>query len=77
MRVFSYPLLYKIILRFGNIPITLLLIFYLIPSVVYIDKNLILLIPLIISSLLIYLLNKQFIILYKILPYKIVVDDGN
>ncbi len=76
MQVFTYPLFYKIILRFGNIPLTLLLILYLIPSVIYVDKDLVLLIPLIISAFLIYFLNKQYITLYKILPYKIIIDDG-
>lgn len=76
MQAFTYPLFYKIILRFGNIPLTLLLILYLIPSVVYVDKDLVLLIPLIISTLLIYLLNRQYITLYKILPYKITIENG-
>ena len=76
MQVFTYPLFYKIILRFGNIPLTILLIFYLIPSAVYIDKNPVLAIPLIISAFLIYFLNKQYITLYKIIPYKITIQDG-
>ena len=76
MKVFTYPIFYKIILRFGNIPLTLLLILYLIPSVIYVDEYLVLLIPLIISSLLIFFLNKLYLTLYKIIPYKIVADDG-
>ena len=76
MQVFTYPLFYKVILRFGNIPLTLLLILYLIPSAVYVDKDLVLLIPLIISTFLIYFLNRQYITLYKILPYKIIIEDG-
>ena len=74
MQIFTYPLFYKFILRFGNIPLTLLLLLYFIPSIVYVDKDLVLIIPLIISSFLIYFLNKQYLTLYKILPYKIVVD---
>ena len=76
MQIFTYPLFYKFILRFGNIPLTLLLLLYFIPSIVYVDKDLVLIIPLIISSFLIYFLNKQYLTLYKILPYKIVVDGG-
>lgn len=76
MKVFTYPIFYKIILRFGNIPLTLLLIIYLIPSVLYVDKNPVLLIPLIISSLLIFFLNKIYLTLYKIIPYKIIEDNG-
>ncbi|MEJ2614745.1 MAG: hypothetical protein P8Z35_07290 [Ignavibacteriaceae bacterium] len=76
MKVFTYPIFYKIIIRFGNIPLTILLIFYLIPSVIYVDEHPILLIPLIISSLLIFFLNKLYLTLYKIIPYKIVEDNG-
>lgn len=76
MKVFTYPIFYKLVLRFGNIPLTLLLIFYFIPAVIYVDENLVLLIPLIISSLLIFLLNKLYLTLYKIIPYKIIADDG-
>ncbi len=75
MKVFTYPIFYKLIFRFGNIPLTFLLILYFIPSVIYVDKNLILLIPLIISSLLIFFINKLYLILYKIIPYKIVADE--
>jgi hypothetical protein len=76
MKVFTYPIFYKIILRFGNIPLTLLLIIYLIPSVLYVDKHPVLLIPLIISSLLIFFINKIYLTLYKIIPYKIIEDNG-
>jgi hypothetical protein len=75
MKVFTYPVFYKLILRFGNIPLTLLLILYFIPSVIYVDKSLILLIPLIISSLLIFFINRLYLTLYKIIPYKIVADE--
>ena len=76
MEVFTYPLFYKIILRFGNIPLTLLLILYLVPSVVFVDRDIVLIIPLIVSAFLIYFLNKQYLTLYKILPYKITIDNG-
>ena len=76
MKVFTYPVFYKIIIRFGNIPLTLLLIIYLIPSVIFVDEHPVLLIPLIISSLLIFFLNKLYLTLYKIIPYKIVEDNG-
>jgi hypothetical protein len=75
MQVFTYPLFYKILLRYGNIPVTLLLSVYLVPIVVELDKKLILLIPLIIILLLIYLLNKHYIYLYKVLPCKIEADS--
>lgn len=76
MEVFTYPFFFKIFYRYGNIPITLLLIIYLIPSVSFIDEKLIYLFPIIITFLIIYFLNKQFINFYKIVPYKISADES-
>lgn len=71
MEVFTYSFFYKNLLRFGNIPVTIFLCLYLIPIVSYIDLNLIFIIPLVLTLFIIYFLNKQFINLYKILPYRI------
>jgi hypothetical protein len=75
MRVFTYSLFYKLLYRYGNIPVTILLIIYLIPSVVNVDRNLWYLIPVIILLGLIYLLNRQYLNFYKIVPYRIEADD--
>jgi hypothetical protein len=48
---------------------------YIVPSVDHLDKDFVFLIPIIISLALIYYLNKQFILLYKIIPYKIETHD--
>ena len=45
------------------------------PVVVHIDQNKILLIPLIISLVIIYIVNKSYLVYYKILPYKIEADE--
>ena len=45
------------------------------PSVVYLDKNLIYLIPVVLLLLMIYLLNRHYLNLYKIIPYKIEADE--
>jgi hypothetical protein len=74
-QTFTYSLLFRIIFRYGNIIITLLLIIYSFPLAANLDKNKILVIPLLITLLIIYVLNKHYINLYKILPYKIYVDD--
>jgi len=73
-QIFTYPIIFKLIYRFGNIAATLLLIWYLIPVIFYVDQNKLLIIPLVITLLLIYFLNKHFIMLYKILPFKIEAD---
>ena len=73
-QVFTYPLLFKLIFRYGNIIATLLLILYSIPIAIYVDERKLLLIPLIVTVFVIYFLNKHYLNLYKILPYKIIVD---
>ncbi len=76
MQTFTYPPFYKLLYRYGNIPVTIILAIYLVPSVVYIDKNLIYLIPVILLLLMIYLLNRHYLNLYKIIPYKIEADEA-
>jgi len=74
-QTFTYPLLFGLLYKYGNIVVTFLLVFYTAPIVLYVDQNYILLIPLVISLLLIYFVNRQYFTLYKIIPYKIEVDD--
>ena len=75
MQTFTYSLIVKIIFRFGNIFITLLLSIYLIPVLYNIDQNLILILPLIIAVIILYMVNRTYLTFYLILPYKIEVDD--
>jgi len=74
-QTFTYPLLFRIIFRYGNIILTFLLIVYSLPLAANLDKNKILIIPLLITLLVIYFLNRHYFNLYKILPYKIDADD--
>ena len=74
-QTFTYPFLFRLIFKFGNIIITLLLILYSIPLLVSLDQKKILVIPLLVSLLVIYFLNRHYLTLYKILPYKIEADD--
>jgi len=75
MQTFTYSLLFKIIFRFGNILVTILLLIYLIPVFYYFDQNLILFLPLIIGVIIIYMVNRTYLTYYIILPYKIEADD--
>jgi len=75
MHSFTYTFLFKIIFRFGNIIITMLLLVYLVPIVIHIDQNKILIIPLVISLIIIYVINGSYLTYYKILPYKIEADE--
>ena len=75
MYIFTYSFPLRILYRYGNIPLTILLSFFLFASASSLDSSLYNLIPLVITLLIIYFLNKQYIMLYKILPYKIEADN--
>ena len=73
--VFEYSLFFKLLFRFGNIPVTIILSIYLVPIIINFDKSLVYIIPLVIILALIYLINKHYLWLYQILPYKITAND--
>lgn len=75
MQQFTYPYFFKLLYRYGNIPVTIILSIYLVPSVVNLDKNLLYLIPVILLLLMIYIVNKHYLNLYKIIPSKIEADE--
>jgi hypothetical protein len=72
---FTYPFLFRIIFRYGNIIITPLLVLYTIPLIHFLDEKIILAFPLLVNLFLIYFLNRHYFNLYKILPYLIEADD--
>jgi len=74
-QTFTYPFLFRIIFRYGNIIITPLLLLYSIPLVTFLDEKIILAFPLMVNLLLIFFLNRHYFNLYKILPYLIEADD--
>jgi hypothetical protein len=55
--------------------VTPLLLIYAFSLVTLIDKNLVIIIPLLLSLFIIYYLNKSYINFYKLVPYKIEIDD--
>jgi hypothetical protein len=75
MQVFTYPLFYRLLYKYGNLPANVVLIFYLYVSATGMDNNLIYLIPLVINLVLLYFLNKHYFALYTILPYRIEADE--
>ena len=74
-QAFTYPFLFLIIFRYGNIIITPLLVLYTIPLIHFLDEKIILAFPLLVNLSLIYFLNRHYFNLYKILPYLIEADD--
>jgi hypothetical protein len=75
MNTYTYPPFYRFLYRYGNIPANLLLIFYLFLSAEGLNYNLLNIIPLVLNLVILYLLNKHYIMLYKILPQRIESDD--
>ncbi len=75
MQTFTYSLIFKIIFRFGNIFITILLSIYLIPIFYFIDQSIYLFFPLILAVIILYMVNRAYFTYYKIIPYKIEADD--
>ena len=74
-QTFTYPFLFRIIFRLGNIFVTAVIIVYSIPLYYFLDGKPIMAFPLLINLVIIYLLNRHYLKLYKILPYKIESDD--
>ena len=75
MQTFTYPIIWKFIYRYGNLIITPLLLVYSLSLVALMDKNLIVLLPFIISFIILYILNKAYLNFYKLVPYKIEVNE--
>ncbi len=75
MKEHSYSKFAILIYRFGNIPVTFFLALYLIALGVNLDVGWVYIVPFIITLLIVYFLNKHYLILYKILPTKILADD--
>lgn len=75
MQTFTYPIFWRFIYRYFNLVVTPLLILYAVSVAVLIDKNLLILIPFLLSLFIIYYLNKSYINFYKLVPYKIETDN--
>lgn len=75
MQTFTYPIFWKFIYRYSNLVITPLLITYALSLIIIIQNNLIILIPFLLSLFLLYYLNKSYLTFYKLVPYKIELDN--
>lgn len=75
MQTFTYSFFWKITYRYGNLVVSLLLLLYIFPVALQLDKNLIFLLPFIISLLLLYYINKSYFTFYKLVPFVIEADE--
>jgi len=76
MKTYTYPVIAKIIYRYANFPITLLLFFYVIISAAESFEKIYFLIPLIINLIIIFLLNRHYYRTYKVQPFNIKIDNN-
>ena len=74
MQIFTYPFISKLIYRYGNFPASIFLLSILYDSVSNLNISLFNLIPFLITLLLLYYMNKHYLMLYKIIPSKIEAD---
>ena len=74
-QTFTYSFLFQIIFRYGNVIVTPVLLLYSIPLFYFLDEKLILAFPFLVNLGIIYFLNRHYLNLYKILPYRIEADD--
>lgn len=75
MQSFTYKIFFKFLYRYGNIPATILLSVYAVSLAVNLDKGLVFIIPFVVTFVVIYFVNRHYLMLYKILPFTIGTDD--
>ncbi len=75
MKTFKYKTISKLFYKYGVIPANLILLFYLIGSIIGFTGNWLFVIPLFISGIMIYVLNKFYIKIYKSFPFKIDINN--
>jgi energy-coupling factor transporter transmembrane protein EcfT len=75
MQTFEYPLLAKIVYRYANIPVTIILIIYFIASIGAVSESWIWVLSVIAHALLIFFINRYYWRSYKSFPYKIEIDN--
>ena len=75
MKTHTYSLFAKLVYGYANIPLTLLIGFYLIFSAAMIGQHLFYLFSTLFHALLLYVLNRFYIKSYKQFPYTIMIDN--
>lgn len=75
MKVFGYPFIARLIYQYANIPISLMLLIYLIYSLNALVHSWMFIFPVLINLGLLYLINRFYFSIYKRFPYKIQIED--
>lgn len=75
MKTYKYNFFAKLIYRYAIIPVNLILIIYLIFSALGVMQDWKYIFPLLLNVILIYVLNKFYLKMYKTFPFEITVDN--
>ncbi len=75
MKTFKYSFIAKIIYRYGNFLISIILFLYMILSALGLLKDWKFIFPLLINIILLYVVNKYYLKIYKLFPFKIDADN--
>ncbi|MFA3783906.1 hypothetical protein ABRY23_12670 [Melioribacteraceae bacterium 4301-Me] len=75
MYTFTYPFIQKLIYRYGNIPINLMLIFHIIFSFYMISEEWYFPIYILFNLAILFIVNKYFFKTYKLFPFKITANN--
>ncbi len=75
MKTYKYSILWKVLYRYGNIPLTLFLLIYLVTSVIGLFSHWYFIFFFCINLLIIIWLNKYYIKTYKLFPFEISADN--
>lgn len=74
MRIFTYSIFTKFIYRYANIPVTIILGFYLLVSLLTLTESWFSVASTVIHAILIFIINRYYIRSYKYFPYKIEIN---
>ncbi len=75
MKTFRYTFLPRLLYRYSVIPVNFLLLFYLFVSILVIAKDWRFIFPLLINVILLYILNRFYLKMYKSFPFQIKVNN--
>ncbi len=75
MQTYKYSFFVKIIYKYANIPSSLILLIYLLASVLALGTDWKFVFPLLITIILLYVLNRFYIRIYKSFPFLIEIDN--
>lgn len=75
MKTFKLSFFAKIIYRYAHIPLVLVLLFYIVISLIGVNKDLNNLFPLLINFILLFLINKFYLKSYRLYPLEIDIDN--